>query len=165
MQNNNVWKPIVGYEDLYLVSNTGDVKKVDGKLLKQSNRGSYKAVTLIKDKQEKLINVHRLVGEAFIVNPYNLPQINHKDEDKYNNNVDNLEWCTAFYNIHYGNRSEKSSDKQRKKICSISETGDIVNIYKGINDTKLYGYTPQAVSECCRGIRKIHKSYMWRFYD
>ena len=166
MKNNEIWKDIVGYEGLYLVSNYGNVKKYDGKILKQYNRGYYLAVTLIKDKAETIENVHRLVGKAFVDNPNDLPMINHKDENKMNNNADNLEWCDCQYNLSYGTRLEKVMTKLRKPILQLDDGGNVVAEYIGINETKQYGFTPQAISECCRGKRERHKGYMWRFkYD
>ena len=113
---NEVWRDVVGYEGLYQVSNLGRVRSVDrvtfstgtmredanyhfkGKLLKQGNRNAsispYKQVVLYKDRKHKTYGVHRLVAEAFIPNPNNLPQVNHKDENKGNDEKENLEWCT-----------------------------------------------------------------------
>lgn len=120
---NEIWKPVVGWEGLYEVSNLGNVKVLDrfvnsgiknnssvkrrGQILKQYDKRGYMQVTLTLNGKRKYCNVHRLVAEAFIPNPDDLPQINHKDENKLNNNVNNLEWCTAKYNCNYGNRNSK----------------------------------------------------------
>lgn len=98
------WRAVPGYEGLYEVSNMGNVRNVRrNTLLKLSkNNNEYIRVCLCKNCIRTLLSVHRLVAQAFIPNPNNLPQVNHKDEDKTNNNVDNLEWCTAKYNINYG---------------------------------------------------------------
>ena len=114
------WRPIEGYEGLYEVSNTGRVRSLDrfivdslghkrfykGKVLipVKSNLG-YLFVGLYCNEKNKRYLVHRLVAQAFIENPDNLPEINHKDEDKTNNSVENLEWCTAKYNLSYGTRN------------------------------------------------------------
>ena len=113
-----IWKDIRGYEGYYQVSNFGNVRSMDrvdsycrnlkGRILKLSN-GIYKSVTLSINNVCKNYNVHRLVAEAFIPNPDNLPCINHKDEDKHNNNVNNLEWCTYGYNNNYSELSKKAS--------------------------------------------------------
>lgn len=160
---NETWRCVKGYEGLYLVSSTGVVKKTSGKVLKQCIRGHYKAVTLIKNKVETLKNVHRIVAESFLPNPLNLPQVNHKDEYKYNNCVENLEWCTSFYNINYGNRTNLALEKLRKPVCAVNDADEIVMTFKGVNETAKYGFTKQAVSECCRGLREHHKGYRWRF--
>ena len=115
------WRPIVGYEGLYEVSNTGQVRSLDrydnrncfrkGKVLSPGkNTKGYLFVILTCNGKRKTINVHRLVTEAFLPNPDNLPEINHKDEDKTNNSVDNLEYCDRSYNINYGSRKDKVRD-------------------------------------------------------
>ena len=123
--------PVVGYEDKYVVDQFGRVYGVDrtttvfdngriyekpiaGKQMKQSlHTKGYKTVSLTKDGKAKTMFVHRIVAEAFIPNTDNLPMVNHKDEDKTNNFVENLEWCTASYNRTYGNAVEKHAKKIR----------------------------------------------------
>lgn len=102
------WRPIEGYEGLYEVSNTGFVRRVsDLMVLKFSDLKGYCRVRLRKDGKRKMYLVHRLVAQAFIPNPLNLPQVNHIDENKKNNNIDNLEWCDQIYNNLYGTRLER----------------------------------------------------------
>ena len=126
-----VRKPVRGYEDYYVVDQFGRVYGVDrtttvtdngrtydkpiaGKQMKQSlHTKGYKTVCLTKDGKSKTHFVHRLVAEAFIDNPGNLPMVNHKDEDKTNNFAENLEWCTASYNRTYGKGAEKQARKLR----------------------------------------------------
>lgn len=110
-----IWKPVVGYEDRYLVSNLGNVKSLYyNKLVKQTlTKHGYYTIGLYKHQKCFLTFVHRLVAQAFIPNPNNLPQINHKDEVKTNNIVTNLEWCDAKYNTNYGNCIKKRSEKQK----------------------------------------------------
>lgn len=95
-----IWKDIVGYEGLYQMSNLGRIRN-NSIELKQYTQFGYNSVGLWKDKKCKKFRVHRLVAQAFIPNPHNFPHINHKDGDKSNNNVDNLEWCTYQYNIQH----------------------------------------------------------------
>ena len=128
-----VRKPVRGYEGHYVVDQFGRVYGVDrtttvldggriyekpiaGKQMKQSlHTKGYKTVTLTKDGKSNTIFVHRIVAEAFIENPDNLPMVNHKDEDKTNNFVENLEWCTASYNRTYGKAVEKHAKTLRGK--------------------------------------------------
>ena len=129
------WKSIPGYEGLYEVSSYGRVKSLERY---KSNNGG---IQLIKEKilkphntkkgyltvqfHNKIFKVHRLVAQAFIPNPDNLPMVNHKDEDKTNNNVDNLEWCTAKYNSNYGTSIERMINTKiergyyNKELCFL----------------------------------------------
>ena len=119
-----IWRPVVGYEGLYEVSNIGRVRSLDrfyyrlhkGKVLSPTkDRYGYLTVTLNCNGKSKTIKIHRLVAQAFLPNPDNLPQVNHKDEDKTNNNVDNLEWCTAKYNVNFGTRQERYRNTMLEK--------------------------------------------------
>ena len=128
-----IWKDIPNYEGLYQASNLGNVRSLDkivnagnqfgckfkitkkGKVLKQHiNKYGYKRVTLIVDNKAKNFQSHRLIAQTFIPNPNNLPQVNHKDENKLNNKVENLEWCDSCYNINYGNRNKLVAEKLKK---------------------------------------------------
>ena len=118
------WRPVVRYEGLYEVSNTGQVRSLDrfyyrlhkGKVLSPTkDRYGYLTVTLNCNGKSKTIKIHRLVAQAFLPNPDNLPQVNHKDEDKTNNNVTNLEWCTAKYNVNFGTRQERYRNTMLEK--------------------------------------------------
>ncbi|MEE3419429.1 MAG: NUMOD4 domain-containing protein [Methanosphaera sp.] len=124
-----IWKDIKGYESLYQVSNLGRVKSLARKVIKtnyvsfkkerilkqQTDRYGYKKVILQRNYQIKTFSIHRLVAEAFLENPYNLPQINHKDENKENNCVLNLEYCDSKYNNNYGTRNKRVSETMKKK--------------------------------------------------
>lgn len=113
--NKEIWKDVVGYEGLYQVSNLGRVKSLFRykKILKQfeDNKG-YLRVTLYKNNKSKSIKVHKLVAEAFIPNPNNYDCINHKDENKTNNRVENLEFCSFYYNLMYGTRVQRIAKKE-----------------------------------------------------
>ena len=124
-----VRKAVKGYEGCYEVDQFGRVYSVDriisvndngrqyekplkAKHMKQTmHTKGYKTVSLTKDGKTKGMFVHRIVAEAFIPNPNNLPMVNHKDEDRTNNFVENLEWCTAQYNNTYGNAQKKRVKK------------------------------------------------------
>lgn len=128
-----IWKPI-GYEG-YEVSNLGRIKsykydKENGKIMKpyRDTKG-YLQIDLQLDgrkrQNRKHLAVHRLVAQAFIPNPENLPQVNHKDENKENNCVDNLEWCTNEYNHNYGTHNERVAQKRRKPVYSVDAEGNV----------------------------------------
>lgn len=137
------WRDIEGYEGWYQVSNEGRVRSLDrniidgrkmkGKLLKQyADEQGYKRVRLCREGKHHNKQVHRLVANAFIPNPFNFPVINHIDENSGNNNVENLEWCTVKYNVNYGHRAERYAAKTRGELHyshKLTEE-DVINIRK-----------------------------------
>lgn len=133
-----VWKDIEGYEGLYQVSNLGRVRSLNYnhtgeiKLLKQDiSHNGYKRAMLYKDGKMKRYLVHRLVAMTFISNPDDLPIVNHKDENKTNNNVNNLEWCTYKYNNNYGTKKEKLSKSMKGKSLSEEHKKKMSESHKG----------------------------------
>ncbi len=138
-----IWKDVEGYEGYYQVSNLGRLRSLDriirqkfpsGKMVDRkypgkiftcnpNQPGGYVSTELQKDGHSKNVLVHRLVAQAFIPNPDNLPQVNHKDENKQNNCVENLEWCSNSYNVNYGSRNQKVSNalKGRKRSPEQAE--------------------------------------------
>ena len=124
-----IWRPIEGYEGLYEVSSYGRVRSLDrydkysdgriylhkGKVLSPAkDKNGYFVVSLYFNGKHNTIKVHRLVAQAFIPNPDNLPEVNHLDEDKTNNRVENLEFCDRKYNLNYGSRKDKERDTKIK---------------------------------------------------
>lgn len=187
-----VWKPIKEFEGLYDISNLGRVRSVDrdisveryGKIhtchynqriLKQyKNTGGYYIVELHKQDGGYQPRVHRLVAEAFIPNPNNYPCINHKDECKTNNKVDNLEWCTYKYNNNYGTRPQRlgKSNTDNPLLCKTivltnSKTGEST-FYNSVKDAaKFLGGDSMkgAISSCCRGKRKQVRGYYCKYLE
>ena len=117
-----IWKDVVGFEGVYKVSSLGNVARVRNGSLRQlkkcpaggKHNCDYLYVSLTHRDKVRFSSVHRLVAEAFIPNPEGLPQVNHKDEDKFNNCVGNLEWCTASYNNRYGTKISRGVDTMKK---------------------------------------------------
>jgi hypothetical protein len=153
-----VWKDIPNYEGLYQISNRGKVKSFCRKntiILKgEIDRNGYERVILCKGKQHKSWTIHRLVGLTFLSNPHNYPQINHKDENKLNNNVDNLEWCTASYNNSYNDRMKRigkksSITKKGKHFSPRTEfkKGDNVKKVRCVELNKIYNSIKEASEE------------------
>lgn len=161
------WKPVVGYEGLYEVSNFGRVKSIrfgKERILKPgTDKRGYLLVGLCKNNKQKTHKVHRLVMEAFIPNTDNLPCVNHKDEDKTNNNVENLEWCSYTYNNNYGTRNERRSKKISKPILQYTLDGVFVKEWDSIRECGRNGFNSAQICNCCNGKRKQHKGFIWRY--
>ena len=184
---NEEWRDIKEYEGKYQVSNLGRVKSLNynntkkEKILKSRNNRGYLCVTLYKEGKSKTCKVHRLVAQAFIENSNNYLEVNHKDENKTNNCVENLEWCTRKYNNSYGTRNKKASESMKgknkgskhpasrkvqcittgKKINTITEAGEYYYIDSYLN-----------IIRCCKGERKsagkhpvTGEKLKWKYID
>ena len=165
LENNEIWKDVKGYEGLYQVSNIGRIWSVNRqKYLKPYEGNGYLKIDLFaKNGKRKKEYIHRLVALAFIPNPENLPEVNHKDENKYNNCVNNLEWCTHQYNNKYGTKVERMIEKIEKPVYCIEldrifESGKKAAEYLGMKSTNgIYG--------CCSNKYgyKTAYGYHWRW--
>lgn len=181
-----IWKDVVGYENYYQVSNLGNVRSKDrvvntwhgvilkkGRMIKQSicNNGYYSVCFQVNNIKKQCL-VHRIVAQAFIPNLDNMPYINHKDENRLNNNIENLEWCTAKYNINYGTCKERRNETKRDK-CKLSKTtlqynleGTLIKEWKSTKEIEReLGFSNQGVSACCRGIRKSFNGFIWKYKE
>ena len=176
--NNEVWKPIKGYENKYEVSNLGRIKSLKRiikadfhfgntrtykeRILKVGNVRGYQQVNLL-DGNSKHKYVHRLVAETFIPNPKGLSEVNHKDENKSNNCVSNLEWMSKIDNLHYGTRQERSVSKRSIPVFQYDLQGNLINTYKSAREaSRQTGITQGSISHCVKGERKIAGGYMWK---
>lgn len=147
-----VWKDIVGYEGLYRVSNLGNVYSCYmNKTLSIATRSDkYKFVVLRKNGKDKYMTIHRLVAEAFIPNPDNLPMVNHKDENPSNNCVDNLEWCTAQYNATYNDAHIKRGESLCNKVYAYDCDGVLIKEYSSTQSVaKCFNMSNSNVSTAC----------------
>ena len=170
MTNEEIWCPIKDYEGLYEVSDKGRVRSIKfGKerILKPlRNTCGYLQVQLWKNGEQKMYLVHRLVAQTFTPNPDNLTEVNHKDEDKDNNSVQNLEWCDRKYNINYGNRNQMVSIKLSKPILQYTKSGEFVREWKSTHDVERnLGYFHNFISYCCNGKLKSAYGYVWKYKD
>ena len=184
------WRPVVGYEGLYEVSNLGRVKSLDrvvncgiknhtkrtilSKILSinADKKTGYVKVTFTKNNRSYSKYVHRLVAEAFITNPEGFTQVNHKDENKANNAVWNLEWCDRLYNLEYNGGIQRRLETRRRRgtaktdpkpVLGVSVKDGTVLRYNSIRDAIKDGF--YYVGECVRGerINPISKGYKWSY--
>lgn len=176
------WKDVVGYEGLYEVSNLGNVRSLNWRnkgitknlVLNKHNRG-YMQVSIGKRGETKTYVVHRLVALAFLDNPNGFTQVNHKDEDKTNNNVENLEWCTASYNVRYSMKHHPQRPHFRKNgiVYKNSKFADKTVLQMTLNGMPLRewenvqtifretGMSASSILQCCKGTR--HKAYGFKW--
>lgn len=187
-----IWKPIKGYEGFYEVSNYGRVKSVKriicsgksygkhkygGIILKPGNRGGYLCVTLCKERRLSYFSVHRLVAETFIPNPDNNPEIDHINTIKNDNRVNNLRWVTKVENARNANtiKNKKNNhnngshkligelNKMSKPIIAISVKDGSILRFACLKDAYREGFNLGHISECANGVRANHKGYQWFF--
>lgn len=168
--NKEVWKHIPGYENCYEVSNLGRVRGLDriverstsprfvtGVVLSQSTMpNGYKHVCLRRCGKQHGFYVHRLVANAFLPNPANLAEVNHIDENKANNCVENLEWCDRSYNLKHAGGSKRRAKKRMKPVIQQKD-GKTIRVYESVNAAaKALGVSPTTISKCCRRIKNQH---------
>lgn len=172
-----IWKNIEGYENRYEISNLGNIRNKQTKHIfsQKINKYGYKIVRFRFRKQNKYFHelVHRLVAKAFISNPNNYPQVNHKDGNKQNNCIDNLEWCTAKQNSNHAienNLYQKNiigilnyTNSLKIPVLQYDLKGNFIKKWDSIYSTKQYGFIPQNVSDCCKGKIKKHKNFVWKY--
>lgn len=181
-----IWKDILGYEGFYQVSSLGNVRRL---VEWRGNDYSSKYVPCIKIMSPYVDNngymriclsmrgiykhcrIHQLVARAFIPNPNNFPQINHIDEDKTNNCVSNLEWCTQTYNNKYGTRGKRigitnhNGKGAKRSILQYDLDGNFIQRWKSMQDASnnLTGVSVSKICACCRGDRSHHRGFIWKY--
>lgn len=162
------WMDIVGYEGYYQISTHGRIlslkvghkkRKVPRLMKPQVEKKGYLRIMLRKLYKYEHFMIHRLVATAFIPNPHNLPFVNHKDENKKNNMVSNLEWCTNEYNENYGTRNLRSSLSRMKPILVFDKsTNQLLAEFPSIKDAaKAYGKDEAYIAKYCRGLSSIRR--------
>lgn len=176
-----IWKPVKEFEELYEVSNLGNIRKIGCKnqfgkykLFKEikpyKNEKGYLRVGLSKNNKRIIKKMHRLVAETFLVNPDNLPEVNHIDGNKQNNRVDNLEWCTHQQNVIHSWKNNLSKVKigsenhASKKVKQYDKDGRLVKEWECMNDVQReLGINASHIGDVCRGRRKTAGGYKWDF--
>lgn len=176
--NNEIWKDIPDYEGLYQASNLGNIKRICRKFVDKIGRirqinevickpsidtSGYMQIVLTKNKKRKSYKIHKLIAMTFIPNPDGFPQVNHKDENKLNNKIDNLEWCTLEYNCNYGTRNYRCTLHCKHKVKQLSQ-GTIIKKYNSLKDASMKtGIKYQNISSCCRKQQKTAGGYTWEY--
>lgn len=156
-------KDIINFEN-YQISDDGRVwSKKNNKWLKPIDVNGYKKASLYKNGKEYQRLVHRLVAEAFIPNPNNYDEINHINENKSDNRVENLEWCTPSYNINYGTRIERQVNSISKKVFQYSIDNVLLNTYKSCTEAERENpsFNHRGISYACIGKLKTYKGFKW----
>ncbi|MDR1286282.1 MAG: HNH endonuclease [Treponema sp.] len=187
---NEIWKDITGYEGLYKASNYGNILSVQRHkinrtireriLKKDKGKNGYFCIYLSKNGKVKKHLIHRIVAMTFIPNPENLPQVNHKDENKSNNYVGNLEWCTCSYNSSYGTINQRrtahtnyysSANMERHKrdripVMQLSRKLELINVFESLSQAAVKTNTPiGTICRCCRGKGKTAGGYIWKYKE
>ena len=165
-----IWRDIENYEGLYKISNKGRVKslyKGSERILRPViDKYGYMFVYLCNNNVRKYFKLHRLVAQAFIPNPYNLPEVNHKDENKKNNCVENLEWITHIDNCNYGTRNKRVGDSRSKPILQYSKSGEFIKELPSSREAeRILGIANQHIIACCKGKRKSSGGFVWRYKE
>lgn len=164
------WRDIPGYVGIYEVSDNGNVRRkekykaVPGVLRPLKMPNGYLSVDLSYKCKKKRFGIHRLVAMAFIPNPDRLPQINHKNEIKTDNRVENLEWCTQGYNNNYGTARFRSSVKLSTPIIQLTKDGKKIREFYGMHEAaRKTGIYVQNIHKCCVGTYKTAGGYKWKY--
>lgn len=166
-----MWRNINGYEGIYQVNEKGEVKNViSGTLRKPQKRANgYLFVALYKNGVPSCKSIHRLVAEAFIENEEGYPIVNHKDENKVNNNVSNLEWCTYSYNSTYKNAHKGAEESHKKPVVQMGENGEELAVYDSVTSAAYaIGVGKNArpnISSVCLGKHERAYGYKWKFKE
>lgn len=167
------WKPVVGYEGLYEVSNLGKIRNVNTnrQLSTYVSKRGYERVMLWKHNKGKKYMVHRIVAFSFVPNVSNKPQINHKDENKLNNRAENLEWCTQLENHNYGTIRERISKSlinnpgHSKGVLAIDEKGIVAMRFPSIREaSRQLNISPSNISDRLRNrVKTKCCGFFWKF--
>lgn len=171
------WLPVTGYEGYYNISSYGRVKSLHKKVpvIIRTNRNKFgrEQIVLHHDGHTKTSSVHRLVAEAFLPNPNNLSDVNHKDENPMNNQVNNLEWCTHAYNMRYGTIKQrvsaalKNHPKTSSPIAQYDLQGKFLRIWPSIREVKrtLNARGWKGICSVCKGKAPSALGFQWRYIE
>lgn len=164
------WKYIKGYEDIYQINNLGEVKSIKRNIIMKPSihRDGYYKIKLCKNGEKRWYQIHRLVAQTFLKNEDKLPCVNHKDENKLNNNVNNLEWCTIKYNNSYGTRLERvsMSNKTKRAVLKYDLDGNFMEKYSSLAEAFRKHDKIKSISSialCCQNKYKQTHGFIFRY--
>lgn len=161
-----IWKDIKGFEGSYQASSNGRIRNKKGRTIKPTLRGDYLKVSLYKNGRAKQLSVHRIIAETFLNNPDNLPVVNHKDEDKFNNLVENLEWCSVGYNTKYNGAAKRAAKAKRRPVIGTNIDTGVQVYFHSIAEAEELGYASHShIVGCLKGYdrRKSAGGYSWKY--
>lgn len=165
-----IWKDIEGFEGRYQISSLGRVKSFlvdteNGMILKPMVcTNGYLRIDLRNNGKYYKFLVHRVVAETFLPNPNNFEYVNHKDESRDNNCVDNLEWCTPKYNANYGTAKQRIADAKSKPIVQYEKNGDYLKTWKSSMEVqRTLGFDRSSILRCCMGKQATSYKYIWQY--
>ena len=178
-----IWRDIEGYEGYYMVSNMGNVKSLERTVW--DNRGYYKTIQerilragkgsdgylqvgIYRERKRKMYLVHRLVASAFCENPHGYTEVNHIDEDKTNNCVENLEYCSRSYNLTYNDRAKKAGRKAGKKkskpVIAIDKITGLILEFPSAKEAESHtGIAQSHICACCKGKQNSAGGFYWMY--
>jgi hypothetical protein len=169
---NKEWKDIDGYEGLYQINTNGQVMTFNCNHTKKTTimkphlvGHGYMQIGLRNGKGQKSFLVHRLVAKAFIPNPNNYPQVNHKNENITDNTVGNLEWCTSKYNYNYGTRKLRWMEKMSNSIIGTNVLSGEKIYFETPTKAIEQGFNCSFICRCCKKRKNFqtHKGYTWEY--
>lgn len=162
--------------DKYEISSKGRFRRIDGYSYDKNgkkyfykggirngydNGFGYLARVIKINGKRVTLKFHRLVADKFLINPKGYKYVNHKDEDKKNNDVNNLEWCTFQYNMSYGTRLERQIKSRSEPVVQLDMEGNLIKEWSSATEAGRNGFTFQSIRECVKGRHKLHKGYRW----
>lgn len=168
-----IWKPVKEFEGLYEVSNLGNVRSLNyhnwgviHNLTPVESKDGYLRVCLSKDAKQFNKSVHQMVAQAFLDNPNEFSQVNHINEKKTDNRVENLEWCDCMYNNNYGTRNKRISKSKRntkcKAVIQLDLQGNFIREWVSLNEImRVLGFNAAFVARCCHGVKPTAYGYKW----
>lgn len=165
-----IWKPIIGYEGLYEVSSWGRIKSLNYMhthrafiMPLQKRKDGYIQINLSKNGKAKRYYVHRLLMTAFSPEKSKIyKEVNHKNEIKSDNRLENLEWCDKSYNVNFGTRNDRASKKLSKTILQYSLNGELIAEHKSSYEIeRKLGFNRSNISSCCHGRQLTSYGYKW----